>query len=355
MTHDNSQPNRVKAYREQQNWSQAELATRAGIARPSVSAIESGRLSPSVATALELARTFDCTVEDLFGQASTTEATPRWAWQPIRIPWRYWQAEVAGRRVLIPVESATQTTLPHDGHGDVDDAVSHNSHRASQTLVLASCDPAAELLAGEYHRRTGMRLVVVMRSSRHALELLQQGAVHLAGVHFSATGQSSGNRELVAGLLGHGYSLIRGAEWDAGVALGTGVTARSIKGITQAGVRWIGREPGSGARRVLDELLPARHRYQHVARNHRGVVEAIAAGWADAGVCVRLVSDELGLRFLCLHQESYDLCFPTASRQDPRIKALVAVLQSTGYRQLIGELPGYNSRETGSESTVTVD
>jgi putative transcriptional regulator len=48
-------------------WSQAELARRADIARASVSAIERGRLSPSVATALALARAFKCSVEELFG------------------------------------------------------------------------------------------------------------------------------------------------------------------------------------------------------------------------------------------------------------------------------------------------
>jgi DNA-binding XRE family transcriptional regulator len=47
-------------------WSQADLAQRAGISRAAVSAIEGERLSPSVATALALAAVFECSVEELF-------------------------------------------------------------------------------------------------------------------------------------------------------------------------------------------------------------------------------------------------------------------------------------------------
>ena len=39
------------------------------------------------------------------------------------------------------------------------------------------------------------------------------------------------------------------------------------------------------------------------------MAEAIRAGWADAGVCLRLVSDQAGLDFLSIREEAYDLCF----------------------------------------------
>src|SRR6202030_4317371 len=57
-------PNRVRAYRRERNWSQADLAQRAAISRTAVSAIEINRLVPSVAAALALAAAFGCTVED---------------------------------------------------------------------------------------------------------------------------------------------------------------------------------------------------------------------------------------------------------------------------------------------------
>ena len=37
------------------------------------------------------------------------------------------------------------------------------------------------------------------------------------------------------------------------------------------------------------------------------MAEAVRCGWADVGVCVRLVSEEANLKFLSLRWESYDL------------------------------------------------
>ena len=58
--------NQVRLHRAARNWSQQELATRAGISRTEVSAIETGRLLPSIATALALSHAFQCRLEDLF-------------------------------------------------------------------------------------------------------------------------------------------------------------------------------------------------------------------------------------------------------------------------------------------------
>jgi molybdate-binding protein len=76
-------------------------------------------------------------------------------------------------------------------------------------------------------------------------------------------------------------------------------------------------------------------------------VEAVQSGWADAGVCVQLASAEAGLTFLPVQEEAYDVCFPTSLADDRRIKAFLSVLRSATYRKLLGELPGYNSSETG--------
>jgi molybdate-binding protein len=118
-------------------------------------------------------------------------------------------------------------------------------------------------------------------------------------------------------------------------------------------LRWIGREAGSGARQCLDELFESRTQPRREARDHRGVAEAIRCGWADVGVCVRIVSEEAGLEFLSVRDETYDVCFPTASTSDPRIAALIEAVRSESYRQVLGELPGYDTDEAGQLETIT--
>src|SRR5262245_16820813 len=98
MSHSLPLKNSVKAHRIGCDWSQAQLAQRAGISRAAVSAIEIGRLVPSVAAALALAAAFGCTVEELFGGGaplSGNEAS--WAWPPSAFPCRYWLAQVGKR------------------------------------------------------------------------------------------------------------------------------------------------------------------------------------------------------------------------------------------------------------------
>jgi len=62
--------NKVKARRVLADLTQEDLATRAGVTRQTIFAIEKGNYGPSVALALRLARTLGCTVEDLFDEGS---------------------------------------------------------------------------------------------------------------------------------------------------------------------------------------------------------------------------------------------------------------------------------------------
>jgi molybdate-binding protein len=113
-------------------------------------------------------------------------------------------------------------------------------------------------------------------------------------------------------------------------------------------IRWVGREQGSGARECLDELIGKRAAPRRTARNHRGVVEAVRSGWADAGVCLRLTAEEANLKFLPVREEAYDLCFAEVLANDPRIQALLRVLRSTAYRTMLDDLPGYRAKNTGT-------
>ena len=339
--------NPVQARRRAREWSQADLAEHTGISRAAVSAIEGERLSPSVATALALAAVFECSVEELFGGGGTSQPHgPVWAWTPRGESSRYWEAEIARRRVLYPVEAMTLNPTPHDGVWQ--NGVLHDSESvAEKTLVMASCDPAAGLLAAEYARASGFRLLVFPRGGRVALELLRQKLVHVAGLHYSTATAPERNAETVRTQIGSECRLLRLAKWEAGIALATDDRSRSTESVARRGLRWAARESGSAARECLDELLGKRQFAGREVDGHAAVAEAVRAGWAEAGVCVRFSAAEARLNFLPVRTETLDLCFPAAFQHDPRIQALVRLLQARTYRRLISELPGYDARETG--------
>jgi molybdate-binding protein/transcriptional regulator with XRE-family HTH domain len=333
-------------------WSQAELARRAGISRAAVSAIEIDRLTPSVAAALALSQCFGCAVEELFG-ASSAASPAHWAWSPRGSKVRYWRAEVDGQILSFPIEEPLLSESAHDGvlADGTDRYVAEES--PSRTLVVACCDPAAGLLASQFAAATGMRMIVLGRSSSAALKLLAENRVHVAGIHLSVAGGRPGNAKVVARELGKSAGLLRVARWEEGVAFRSQHEKSSLQNLLRQRLEWVGREPGSGAEQCQKQILGSRRLPSRIARDHRGVAEALRSGWADAGVCVRLASEEAGLEFLSVRLEDYDLVFAKSQQDDPRIQALVRVVRSATYRRLLGDLPGYDVAQTGELDWTT--
>lgn len=58
--------NRLKVLRAERNWSQADLAERAGVSRQTINAIETGKYDPSLPLAFVLAQLFETTIEAVF-------------------------------------------------------------------------------------------------------------------------------------------------------------------------------------------------------------------------------------------------------------------------------------------------
>jgi molybdate-binding protein/DNA-binding XRE family transcriptional regulator len=352
MSHQGQLQTRVKSFRLQRRWSQRELAQRAGISRAAVSSIESHRLVPSVAAALALATAFECRVEDLFGTAACQAEERIWAWPPNSDACRYWHAQLGDRCFLFPAEETVAGVMAHDG------VYQNGTYRLSsdvspeQTLILAGCEPAAGLLASEFTRCSGFRLLVLYRSSSQALNLLRRGLVHVAGLHLASTANELGNVTAAKSALGAGHTLLKLAEWQEGLAIGPNVSASSVRAVLSSRVRWVGRETGSGARQCQDALLQNRLSPRRMAFSHRGVADAIRCGWADVGVCVRLVCEEAGLQFLEVRDEAYDLCFPTDQQTDPRLRALIRTVRSMHYRRQLFELPGYDCRSSGEVQRI---
>lgn len=351
--------NQLKVFRQARGWSQDELARRAGISRTEISAIEIRRLVPSVAAALALASALECRVDDLFTLPRTSTPTDEWAWSPVREPCRFWRAEVGGRQLLFPAETGSVGVVAHDGVTAGGKLTSRSQHNPAETLVIACCDPAVGLLVRELAVGSPVRLLVLKRSSSEALRLLGEGLVHLAGMHLAASNEAGGNGAVIKERLGDGYRLLKMARWSEGLALAAGTGAKSVKAALKGGgegaakQRWIGREVGSGARQVLDELLAGRPAPKRMAKDHAGVATAIRDGWADLGVCLQLTAEEAGLEFLSVRDEAYDLCYRSEFESDPRFQALLRVCRSDAFRKLLGELPGYDVTHTGELESVS--
>jgi molybdate-binding protein/DNA-binding XRE family transcriptional regulator len=337
-------PNSVAAIRRQRGWSQAALAERGGVSRTEVSAIETGRLVPSVAVALRLAEALSESVETIFKSRAAQE-TAAWAWPGDSGDPRCWWSAVDGRVLAYPVENTAAGSIPHD------EISSPQNARPDRTLIMAGCDPMVGLIVHDMAARHGIRVVPLLRSSGEALDLLRRGLVHIAGLHLTDAAGRPANHLSVKATLGSGYRLLHQMQWETGVAVVGSRKERTADALLRANVRWVNREEGSAARRAFDALLASRRRpsgYSRIVRDHRAVAATISSGWAEAGICVKPAAAEARLRFIPLLQEAYELCVSDALLDDSRVSALVATLQGAGYRRLLADMPGCVSRDTGS-------
>src|SRR5262245_7584632 len=106
-----SQANTLAQGRDVRGWSQALLAEKSGVSRTEISAIETGRLVPSVAVALRLAHALGESVEAVFGGARKA-APVTWAWEPASPDRRCWWAAIDDRLLAYPCELTAAGSLP---------------------------------------------------------------------------------------------------------------------------------------------------------------------------------------------------------------------------------------------------
>ncbi|HUF46805.1 MAG TPA: substrate-binding domain-containing protein [Vicinamibacterales bacterium] len=341
--------------RRDQGWTQEDLADRSAVSRAEVSAIETGRLMPSVAVALRLAAALGQSVEQIFGPPSLTRTVP-WAWEhAVTGDGRTWKADVDGRTIAFPVELTAAGVLPHDAWFDGQQLHARSGSAPESTLVIAGCDPLVGLLVRELAHHHRIRVLPLLRSSAQAIELLRQGLVHVAGLHVTDADGRSTNADVVRARIGPGHRLLHQVRWESGIAVGSDRRERSVAALLRAKVRWVNREEGSAARQTFDTLLASHRRpagYDHVVGDLRAVATTVSSGWAEAGVCVRPAAAAAHVSFIPVHQEAYELCVRDAVMDDRRVSALLTTLRSTTYRQFLADVPGCSSAHTGDVRAV---
>jgi molybdate-binding protein/DNA-binding XRE family transcriptional regulator len=363
--------------------SQAELAARGGISRQALFALESGRSEPSTGVALRLARELGVRLEELFwladdaplsaelSQAVAAGRGPARARKTPRGGLRVALAEVEGRLVAHPlsaddpgalVTAADGLLLGTAGPLRVGAAVRVSPLRSGravrENLLAVGCDPALAMLAMRLpDRSAGARLAWVHKGSLAALQALSRGHAHLAGTHLRDEASGEFNVAAVRALFpSRAMLLVSLSRWEQGLAVARGnpLGLRRGEDLAGKGVRLVNREPGAGARALLDRLLrragiPERAvaGYNHTVQGHLAVAAAVASGGADAGISTRAAALAHGLSFVPLEEERFDLVLPRESASDPRIGRLLDTLRSKTLRRELGTLPGYSAARSG--------
>jgi molybdate-binding protein len=145
--------------------------------------------------------------------------------------------------------------------------------------------------------------------------------------------------------------------WEEGLLIQAGNPKgiRSVADLARKDVTLVNREPGAGARLLLDRRLAMAgipsaqvNGYQRIARSHLEVGRLVVEGLADAGMGVRSAARFLGLDFIPLQEERYDLVIPAKYLTvHPGLAVLLDTIVSRPFRREMEAMGGYDTRETG--------
>jgi putative molybdopterin biosynthesis protein len=364
--------NQVAEIRKSRGIGASDLARRINVSRQTIYAIEAGTYVPNTEVALHLAQELEVTVDELFSlgedvqkapeslAAEVLSGSPPEKGQPVRI------SQVGSRWISVPVSATPyympeadgiiQRTKPAGRRADL--VVFAKEEASARRLVLAGCDPAANLLAHMVEKISGIEIVPARASSKLALNWLKEGKVHIAGSHLQDPKTGEFNLPYVRKEFpDKDFSVITFARWEEGlvVAPGNPKQLRKIEDLARKGVRLVNREAGSGSRSLLDRLMSAAgiergkvDGYHREAHGHLAAAYNVLSGEADVCLATRSAAQTFGLDFVPLHNERYDLVFRKKTAGLPAIQAFLDVLQRATLRRKLEVLAGYDTSETGS-------
>ena len=326
-----------------------------------------------------------CRVEDLFSLGAAEDIVEgklighlpqsEMKASPIRVK----VSTVGSKTVVRPVSGLGEVlsfTVPADGyvveaHGQTSGAtvsvkLSRDRQAIDQAISVAGCDPAI-FLAGEHMRRRKDQTSLVgwTMGSMAALRALQQGEVHVAGLHlFDPTTGESNLPFLRRALKSSNYEVVTFATWEEGLLVRPG-NPKSIHvaaDLVDPMVTLVNREQGAGARLLLDQRLRAAginsdqvKGYGTIVASHFEIARAIASRQADVGIGIRSAAQLFQLDFVPLQAARYDLVVPKAYlKSHPTLAHLFETLVSRPFRIEIEALGGYDTSETGKLHALRV-
>ena len=220
-------------------------------------------------------------------------------------------------------------------------------------LLTGSHDPVLDYLADLLGRR-GIPLISTHAGSMGGILALKKDQCHAAPTHLLAPDGSYNTMFLQKYLPGTECELLCVAEREQGIVSRTGLIFSDLPGKI-----FINRQKGSGTRMLLDyELkkagidpasLPG---YEREVTTHIAVALAVKSEEADAGMCVLSAAKALGLPFVPVGRERYELAIRREHTGDPRIMPLIDMIRSPEFREILVRLGGYDTTKTGEMRSV---
>lgn len=219
-----------------------------------------------------------------------------------------------------------------------------------RVLFQGSDDPAVQLLATPIKRRGG-DFVSRAVGSMGGLAALSRGECHIAASHLLDESDGSYNDSFIE-------RFAAGRKWERfllfyrmqGIIVQKGNPKKinSFADLINGDHVITNRQPGAGTRVLFDYLLKGHGKppseikgYAQQCTTHMEAANRVYTGLADATLGIRSAADALGLDFIPLAEEPYELVIPAEYMELPGIRALLDSLDDAEWRRGVEKMGGY--------------
>jgi len=227
-----------------------------------------------------------------------------------------------------------------------------------RTLVITGQDISLDILAKHLEKKMpGFRPLRANVGSLDSLISMYRGESDIVSTHLfdGETGQY--NLPFIRRMLiGFAYVVIHLLSREAGfyVQKGNPKNILTWSDLQKNDITLVNREKGSGIRILLEEQLRIRgiatsqiHGFEHEESNHLSVAGQVSLGLADVGIGMEKAAQMVGVDFVPLVKESYDLVMLKSIENLGWIEIVKQTIRSDAYKLELQSIHGYDLTQTG--------
>lgn len=225
-------------------------------------------------------------------------------------------------------------------------------------LFSGSHDLSIDLLSSLIRKKDLSRQIISSHTGSMAgLMAIRKGEAHVAGIHLLHEELGEYNVPFVKQFLQEeDVVLVRFLQREQGwiVPPGNPKGIQTLSDLVGVDTLYVNRQRGAGTRMLLDYLLKKDSidsgeitGYTREIYSHLSVAAAVKEGTADTGLGIYSAAKALGLDFIPVAYESYDLVMSREFYESDGGKLLLEVIKSNEFAVRLEQLGGYKGQQIG--------
>ena len=282
---------------------------------------------------------------------------------------------VNGRAVALPLSRGASLTtslaeadgvirIPQNSEGieqgrEVEVELFRDPHEIEGNILFTgSHDMALDLLATSLREESpGTTLSKAPMGSLDGLLALKRGEAHLAGSHLLDPETGEYNFPTLRKYFEPGQmTVVQFVYRQQGLIVPSGNPKgiKSVEDLVRPDVQFINRQRGAGTRALLEHKLgelgldPRRiSGYHRIATTHMALAAAVVSRSADVGLGVLAAAMALGLDFIPVGWERYDLVIPRDFLELSLLRPLLQILRTPAFQKKVEAMGGYSVARMG--------